>query len=590
MKRAASLFLAGLLVTLGACSHTTTPPERIVARGDDFVLTQSELGTWSDFLKKRRDFRLTLRRAESPREEIARTAAVTAILLQDYPDLVSDEERRRLWRGMADHETRRTYVREVLGPQIVVDEAGVREIFETHRENYRKARGVKALEIFLWAPENLEDLRDEKILLLENIRTTTTTPEAFRQAAQAHSDATSSFRGGSIGTVLEDQIGGALRQALFTTTDGLTRTSHQCSTATADAQRPAALSHLGVLNGLSSTPPRPSDRKLHRAQHLDALATKTGEKCGLTDIVQSPDGLFLFWVVRRVPAKENDFEDVASGIEAKLRKQKMQILITADSQTLRTRHAFTVIDPSEPTDPDAPVLRIDDRLFTLRDLDLDIWDRRAVDRRGMAILYREALQERVIAIDQPDHFEVDWLLSRRILSLLIAQAPEVGAPPVEAGAEQPEMMPSKVERWTFDLLTVEGISSPEALFAVFRAQYEIGETADLKMLQEALENGYGLKATIEPFDDVPASSVGGLGPEIHTTIKKRLSEGEMSKPMHLSDRHQVVVIVLKQKRLDEQAGLAATESSAKRRSHKDCEDRISDQLLQAHNFRFTPES
>ena len=36
-----------------------------------------------------------------------------------------------------------------------------------------------------------------------------------------------------------------------------------------------------MLNGLSSTPPRPSDRKLHWAQHFDVLATKTGEKCGL---------------------------------------------------------------------------------------------------------------------------------------------------------------------------------------------------------------------------------------------------------------------------------------------------------------------
>ncbi len=59
------------------------------------------------------------------------------------------------------------------------------------------------------------------------------------------------------------------------------RTSHQVSAAAADAQYPAALSHLGVLNVLSSTPPRPSDRRLHRAQHLDNLATKPGEKCAL---------------------------------------------------------------------------------------------------------------------------------------------------------------------------------------------------------------------------------------------------------------------------------------------------------------------
>ncbi len=58
----------------------------------------------------------------------------------------------------------------------------------------------------------------------------------------------------------------------------LARISHQCSAAAAEAPHPAALSHLGVLNVLSCTLPRPSDRKLHWAQHLDALATKTGEK------------------------------------------------------------------------------------------------------------------------------------------------------------------------------------------------------------------------------------------------------------------------------------------------------------------------
>jgi len=79
------------------------------------------------------------------------------------------------------------------------------------------------------------------------------------------------------GVILVRNLHLALAVALF----ALTRSSHQCSTAAADTQRPAALSHLGVLNGLSSTPPRPSNRKLHRAQHLDALATKTGEKCGL---------------------------------------------------------------------------------------------------------------------------------------------------------------------------------------------------------------------------------------------------------------------------------------------------------------------
>ncbi len=44
---------------------------------------------------------------------------------------------------------------------------------------------------------------------------------------------------------------------------------------------PAAVAHLGVLDVLSSTTPRPSSRKRHWIQHLAGLATKPGEKCGL---------------------------------------------------------------------------------------------------------------------------------------------------------------------------------------------------------------------------------------------------------------------------------------------------------------------
>ncbi|MCD4748409.1 MAG: hypothetical protein K8R59_03455, partial [Thermoanaerobaculales bacterium] len=75
------------------------------------------------------------------------------------------------------------------------------------------------------------------------------------------------------------------------TAQPLARTSHQSSTAAGDALCPAALSRIGMLDGLSSTTPRPSGRKLHWAQHLTALATNLGEKHGLgaaTKEVQIP--------------------------------------------------------------------------------------------------------------------------------------------------------------------------------------------------------------------------------------------------------------------------------------------------------------
>ncbi len=61
----------------------------------------------------------------------------------------------------------------------------------------------------------------------------------------------------------------------------LARTSHQLSAAADDAQCPAMFSRIGMLDGLRSTTPRPSGRKLHWTRHFAALATKAGEICGL---------------------------------------------------------------------------------------------------------------------------------------------------------------------------------------------------------------------------------------------------------------------------------------------------------------------
>ena len=62
---------------------------------------------------------------------------------------------------------------------------------------------------------------------------------------------------------------------------GLARTSCQLPAAVGDTPHPAVISHFGVLDVLSSTTPRPSDRKPNWARRLADLATKVGEKCGL---------------------------------------------------------------------------------------------------------------------------------------------------------------------------------------------------------------------------------------------------------------------------------------------------------------------
>jgi len=87
--------------------------------------------------------------------------------------------------------------------------------------------------------------------------------------------------------------------------EALARISHQLPTAGGDVHRPETFSHLRVLQptlttlwphawrhdcpagsargpyGLNSTPPRPSNRKLHWTLHLATLVTEPGEICGL---------------------------------------------------------------------------------------------------------------------------------------------------------------------------------------------------------------------------------------------------------------------------------------------------------------------
>jgi len=66
--------------------------------------------------------------------------------------------------------------------------------------------------------------------------------------------------------------------------------SHQLSTAAGDAPHPTGYSQLRVLDVLSSTPPRSSNRKPSCSQHLASLATKPGEICGL-ETAAMPDDL-----------------------------------------------------------------------------------------------------------------------------------------------------------------------------------------------------------------------------------------------------------------------------------------------------------
>jgi len=67
----------------------------------------------------------------------------------------------------------------------------------------------------------------------------------------------------------------------------LARISHHLATANRDLLRSAEFPPIGLLDILLSMPPRPSGRECHNSQHLSALATRRGEKCGLVALLLS---------------------------------------------------------------------------------------------------------------------------------------------------------------------------------------------------------------------------------------------------------------------------------------------------------------
>jgi len=76
-------------------------------------------------------------------------------------------------------------------------------------------------------------------------------------------------------------VGHGLRLSQHSNYIVLAHISHQLSAAASDEQHPTGFSHLRVLDVLSSTTPRPSNRKPSWSQHLSDLATKPGEIGGL---------------------------------------------------------------------------------------------------------------------------------------------------------------------------------------------------------------------------------------------------------------------------------------------------------------------
>jgi hypothetical protein len=157
-------------------------------------------------------------------------------------------------------------------------------------------------------------------------------------------------------------------------------------------------------------------------------------------------------------------------------------------------------------------------------------------------------------------------------------------PPPDDRVDEPGDGP-EIESWTFTLLILDGCTTQRELLQTFRSLHDLGPGADIEALAGRLRSTWGLEPTVRHYDHLPAPDAAALGPEIHTTLKRRLSPGELSRPMHLADRHQVVVLQLTSRGADPTATADAVHRSDTRRTRRRAEQLLESELLDASHFK-----
>lgn len=509
--------LFALLLLSTACA-TAPIPNNSVASGQaapskpssQSSLSAEEYSKWKDYLLQQPEIDHRLRKAEDREQALSEEIKILRVLLRRHRRLCSDQERAEIRRDARDAAVFSSYRREILKPRVQAGLEEAREIFKNHASNYRHSRGVFALEIFLWAPEDLPELRLEKSQLIHRLAETCQSVEDFRDAARKYSDATSAFRGGAIGTIEENQVSGPVRDTLFF------------------------------------------------------------DKTGLSELLEAPQGFYLFFITRLIPAKTSGFEDVADRIIASLKVRRLNALAEKDQKKLE---AQMVIHEA----PGDPLLEIGSETFSAEDLLLTHPNREQIRRRGLALLETRILASRGIEPAPIDPMALDWRISRIIFRRLLEKKLEDPSwPPDEMEGPRPTFR--SVERWSFDLLSLDKADRPKLLYQVFRVLYETGDEASLESIRTELEKCCGLKGEIRHFEKVLPSDVAGLGPEIHTTLKG-LKPGESSHPLQPSRTHRLVIVRMLAKTEDPEAAVAARTRADQARRRKLGHEKLREELL-----------
>ncbi len=519
--------VASLVLIFVALSGCGGGEETVAARTDVFVMTDGELENWTPFLEQKRELRDRLRKAEDRRQELLRVIAIIRLVPPEYGELVPAGEIEAAERDLELRQVRATYLDAVLRPQIEVREDEILQIFSEHYQNYQKSEAVRVLEIFKWAPPDLPEFRQERLAELEALRFQIKSREDFEAAALDQSDATSAYKGGRIGTLYRDQVRGALEGALFSGGDGL------------------------------------------------------------TDVVASGSGFYLFFIIDRLPPRTNELRDVADGIEKTIVRQRLQRLMADDASRLKGEYEFRVI-PAHETDDGQPRLRLGNEVLTAEQLGVpaglsDQAKTKRMEQRGLTTIMERELAQRGVVPKPPNPMEMAWIRYR--LAWRRAVAAELSTTPAGEESGQGDSDPAQnVERWTFDLLRVPAGEGAEAWHAAFRARHDLPPHAGLEELRLRLADDHGLEGRITEYQGVTSREAGPLGPEIHTTIKKILVPGEFSVPLFLEEREEVVVIHLHSKQVDPEASTAANEQRNRNRHRRAVEQRLERDLLRESGF------
>lgn len=447
---------------------------------------------WESALRSDRRLVQLMDAADRSQEDLDRWTLRLEQLVEARKETIPSTERRAICIRLWEPVVRSMWVSRVLAPSITVASETIEAEYRRGVEQgLDRAPGVKVLEIFLWAPEDQPEFRRDRLELARSIHQKAITPELFSTAAQDVSDATSYYKGGSIGTIHADQINDQLRAVLFT------------------------------------------------------------GRTGPTEILETEYGIYLFYVINLVPAKTHDPSTVRARIRRTLLQQTVRDTL-ADRMTALASELDGRMASPLPTTEAVPVFTIGDRSYTLDEVLPGLPTREIeaglVETAFHAHLAAADLERAGFSVPIPDTPACTIAIAHRVMEVMVEEAVKdptkfglgVDAPTTPA--------PKTVETWSFDVLYVTPVADQEAWLGIVRVahEYDLDHT-NLDALADRIEDELEFSTRIENHRDIAPGDVAHLGPEIHTSLRRFLEPGGRSRVLHLASKQTAVVVVLRGK-------------------------------------------